>query len=219
MLKLVKPNDKFDAWYIDNFIPSESMLRSATASFDHMEPEWWISYDGSGGQIGKCSPPLRTSIGPECLAIIDFIAMNFDPNKETGLTKNAFPDISGYGGGMMLAPNKNNEGGFLGMHIDAEAHKLHPTWKREYSAVLGLSEEYDSSFDLRLHDGQEHCRLPYKFNRLCIFKCKENSWHGFPEITKGVDRKTIGVMYWSISDASQWPLSTKAKFNNELDFS
>jgi len=218
-MAVVKPYDNFDAWYIDDFVSCESMLRGASASFDIMPDDWWISYSSEGGQVGKCAPPDRFKYPPECLMIVDYIAMNFDPNKETGLTKNAFPDVSGYGGGMMLAPNKNNEGGFLGMHIDAEAHKFHPTWKREYSAVLGLSEEYDSSFDLRLYDGQEHCRLPYKFNRLCIFKCKENSWHGFPEITKGMDRKSIGLMYWSISDASQWPLSTKARFNNELDFS
>ena len=216
---LVKPHDKFDAWYIDDFIPSESMVRSAAESFDHIAPEWWISYDDQSHQTGKCSPPSRDSITPECLMIIDFIVMNFDPNKQTGLTNNAFPDISGYGGGMMVTPNQNNEGGFLGMHIDAESHKLQPTWKREYSTVLGLSEKYDSSFDLRLHNGKEHCRLPYKFNRLCIFKCKKDSWHGFPEITKGVDRKSIGIMYWSIMKSVEPHLSTKAKFNSELDFS
>jgi len=218
-MAVVKPYENFDAWYIDDFVPCESMLRAASASFDNMSDDWWISYSSEGGQVGKCAPPDRSKYPPECLMILDYIAMNFDPNKATGLTTGAFPDISGYGGGMMLAPNKNNEGGFLGMHIDAEAHRINPTWKREYSAVLGLSEECDSSFDLRLHDGKQHCRLPYKFNRLCVFKCSENSWHGFPEITKGLDRKTMGVMYWSISESDQSSLSTKAKFNNELDFS
>jgi len=216
---LVKPDDKFDAWYIDDFIPSESMVRSAAESFDHVDSDWWISYDDQSHQVGKCSPASRDSMTPECLTIIDFIAMNFDPNKQIGLTNNAFPDITGYGGGMMLTPNQSNEGGFLGMHIDAESHKLHPTWKREYSTVLGLSEKYDSSFDLRLHNGKEHCTLPYKFNRLCIFKCKEDSWHGFPEITKGIDRKSIGVMYWSVPKDAKLNLSTVATFNTELDFS
>ena len=63
-------------------------------------------------------------------------------------------------------------------------------------------------------------RLPYKFNRLNIFKCTENSWHGFPEITKGLDRKTLGVMYWSkLSEEDKTKEFVKAKFNNNLDFS
>ena len=215
---VIKPHENFDAWYIDDFVPCESMLRAAAISFDNLPDDWWISYDSEDGQVGKCAPPSRDKYPAECLIIMDFVAMNFDPNK-LGVTAKAFPDVSGYGGGVMVTTNKNNEGGFLGMHVDAEAHKLHPTWRREYSAVLGLSEEYDSSFDLRLHDGQEHCRLPYKFNRLCIFKCKKDSWHGFPEITKGVDRKSIGIMYWSIMKSVEPHLSTKAKFNSELDFS
>ena len=136
------------------------------------------------------------------------------------LTNNTFPDISHYGGGMMLTPNSNGEGGFLGMHVDAAIHGRHEDWKREYSAILCISEEYDSSFDCLLHDGNNHIRLPYKFNRLNIFKCAENSWHGFPEITKGLDRKTLGVMYWSkLSEEDKTKEFVKAKFNNNLDFS
>ena len=80
--------------------------------------------------------------------------------------------------------------------------RVNQDWKREYSAVLGLSEEYDHSFDLRLHNGQEHCRLEYKFNRL-VYLSLNKFWHGFPEITKGLDRKTIGIMYWSLQKETQ----------------
>mgnify|MGYP000061609651 CR=1 FL=1 len=97
----------------------------------------------------------------------------------------------------MLTPNKNGEGGYLGMHVDASHHGIHKNWKREFSAILCLSEEYDSSFDLRVHNGKEHGTIPYKFNQLNVFKCSDNSWHGLPEITKGMDRKTLGVMFWS----------------------
>ena len=135
----------------------------------------------------------------ESLLVLDYIATHFDPNKMfNGLTENAFPDLSYYGGGMMLTPNAKNEGGYLGMHVDADTHGINQNWKREYSAILCISEEYDSSFDLLLHDGKNHTRVPYKFNRLNVFKCSENSWHGFPEITKGLNRKTLGVMYWSV---------------------
>ena len=35
-MAIVKPYDNFDAWYIDDFIQCESMLRGASASFDTM---------------------------------------------------------------------------------------------------------------------------------------------------------------------------------------
>ena len=154
------------------------------------------------------------------LLCLNYIAAHFDPNVAfNGLTTNAFPDLGHYGGGMMLTPNSNNEGGYLGMHVDAEVHGLHPDWKREYSAILCLSEEYDSSFDVRLHDGENHTRIPYKFNTLNVFKCSENSWHGFPEITKGMDRKTVGLMYWSkMTEEDKKKEKVKAKFNNTLKF-
>ena len=93
-------------------------------------------------------------------------------------------------------------------------------WKREYSAVLCISENYDESFDLLLHDGKtKHTRLPYKFNRLNVFKCSDSSWHGLPEITKGLNRKTLGVMYWSvITDEERKTARTKAKFKYDLEF-
>tara|TARA_R100001163_G_C5050018_1_gene186904 strand:- start:821 stop:1468 length:648 start_codon:yes stop_codon:yes gene_type:complete len=213
-MNIIKPHKNFDAWYIDNFIPSNGLVRSAAESFDRLAPEWWVSY-GDEGQIGKCSPASINTITHECLIIMDYIATHFDTTAINKKDK-TFPDLTGYGGGMMVTPNKNNEGGFLGMHIDAQTHKLHTNWKREYSVVLGLSEDYDESFDLRLHNGEQHCRLPYKFNRLNIFKFHENSWHGFPEITKGKDRKTIGLMYWSITDEEM--SFTKARFNKELNF-
>ncbi len=215
---LVKPYENFNAWYIDDFIPSESIVRAASESFNKIDEKTWVRYEKEDGQIQMCSPASRNSWTTECSLVADYIALNFDPNLMTGMTKNAFPDISGYGGGMMITPNKNDEGGFLGMHIDAERHALNPSWKRQYSVVLGLSEDYDHSFDLRLHNGQEHCRLQYKFNRLNIFKFEENSWHGFPEITKGKDRKTIGIMYWSIETEDPNPEATKARFKNDLVF-
>ena len=56
-------------------------------------------------------------------------------------------------------------------------------------------------------------------NRLNIFKCGENSWHGFPEITKGLNRKALGVMYWSkLSEQDKTQDFVKAQFNNNLPF-
>ena len=144
---------------------------------------------------------------------------DFDPNKIFGLTDNAFPDTSHFGGGMMIAPNVNGEGGWTGMHVDADVHGVNTDWKREYSAILCVSEKYDSSFDLLIHDGKKYARIPYKFNRLNVFKCSENSWHGFPQITEGFDRKTLGVMYWSVMTAEDKKVArVKAKFKHDLEF-
>ena len=205
---------------IDNFIPSKAIVRAAAASFDTMDDQNWVKYGGpSAGQVQYC-PKSREVTPSAALMVLDYIATNFDPNTAfNNLTNNAFPDTSYHGGGMMLTPNLNGEGGYLGMHVDAEIHKIHKNWVREYSAVLCLSEEYDKSFDLLVHNGVEHARLPYKFNTLNIFKCSHDSWHGFPEITKGMNRKTLGVMYWSITKDSKNPnLRTRAAFNNKLQF-
>jgi hypothetical protein len=152
---------------------------------------------------------------------MDYIATHFDPNIVfEGLTDKAFPDMSYYGGGMMITPNKNGEGGYLGMHVDADVHAVNTDWKREYSAILCISEEYDASFDLLVHDGKsKHSRIPYKFNRLNVFKCSKDSWHGLPEISKGMDRKTLGVMYWSIMGENEKVYARpKAEFKRDLDF-
>ena len=204
---------------VDNFVPNESLVRAAAESFDTVSSEDWVSYGAGQNQIQMCSKN-RSLIPTPALLVLDYIATHFDPNKEFGyITSNAFPDTSHYGGGMMITPNSKGEGGYLGMHVDAEIHGKHPKWKREYSAVLCISEEYDSSFDLRIHDGVTSGRLPYKFNTLNVFKCCKNSWHGFPEITKGLDRKTLGVMYWSkLSEQDMTTPKVKAQFNNDLTF-
>ena len=217
-MKINRTDNPYPCISIDDFIPSEAMVRAASESFDDVDD--WVKYGGEDdGQIQYCSKLGRGNVPPSALILLDYIATHFDPNKAfDGLTNNAFPDTSHYGGGMMLTPNALNEGGYLGMHVDATTHGIHKNWKREYSAILCLSEEYDSSFDLRIHNGKEHGTIPYKFNRLNVFKCSNNSWHGLPEITKGMDRKTLGVMYWSIMTEGDKKNAIKAKFNNNLVF-
>ena len=218
-MEIIKHNFTIPSISLDNFIPSNSLVRAASESFNTIDD--WVKYGKDDGQIQYCSKLGRENVPLSAQLVLDYIATNFDPDDVfNGLTDNTFPDISHYGGGMMLTPNSRGEGGFLGMHVDAAIHGRHEDWKREYSAILCISEEYDESFDCLLHDGTNHIRLPYKFNRLNIFKCTENSWHGFPEITKGLDRKTLGVMYWSkLSKEDKTKEFVKAKFNNNLNFS
>ena len=122
---------------IDNFIPSEALVRAAAESFNEVDD--WVKYSEGDNQIQYCSKLGRGMLPTAAKLCLNYIATNFDPNKAfNNLTINAFPDTGHYGGGMMLTPNSNNEGGYLGMHIDAEVHGLNPDWKREYSAILCL---------------------------------------------------------------------------------
>ena len=213
-MKINKIYDPYLAMTIEDFYPSEAMVRAAAESFDDVED--WVKYGGDdAGQIQYCSKLGRENVPPPALLLLDYIAANCNPDSLMGFDTKCFPDMSHYGGGMMVTPNRNGEGGYLGMHVDASHHGLHKDWKREFSAILCISEEYDSSFDLKIHNGKEHGTIPYKFNQLNIFKCSESSWHGLPEITKGMDRKTLGVMFWSKDVEGE---QIKAKFNNNLEF-
>jgi hypothetical protein len=205
----------YPAVYIENFFPNTSLLRAAAESYDGVDD--WVKYGGEeAGQVQWCNKLGRENIPTPALVVMDYMVTHFDPNEAFGLTENAFPDLTYYGGGMMVTPNSHGEGGHLGMHVDATSHRIHKEWKREYSVILGLSEEYDSSFDLLIHDGKDnHARVPYKFNSLWAFKASENSWHGVDTVTEGLDRKTLGVMYWSKGEVGS---DIQAKFNNNLEF-
>ena len=193
-MKITKIEAPFPAISIDDFIPSPALVRSAAESFSSLKSDDWVKYESNSGQVQCCSKVPRKST-PESLLVMDYIATHFDPSKYfEEETEDIFPDISHYGGGMMLTPNTNGEGGFLGMHVDAESHGIHNNWKREYSVVLCISEEYDDSFDLILeNESGVQARLPYKFNRLNVFKCSDQSWHGVKKLTQGYERKSENI--------------------------
>ena len=199
---------------IENFHPSEPMVRAAAESFDEVED--WVKYGGDdAGQIQYCSKLGRENVPPPALLMLDYIATLCNPDMMMVFDTKCFPDMSHYGGGMMITPNRNGEGGYLGMHVDASHHGIHKDWKREFSAILCLSEDYDSSSDLVVNDGKRRGTVPYKFNQLNVFKCSENSWHGLPEIAMGKDRKTLGVMFWSKDEEGK---QIRAKFNKDLEW-
>ena len=157
-MKVNRIDIPYPAVYVDDFIPSPSLVRAAAESYDGVDD--WVKYGGEdAGQVQWCNKLGRENIPSTVLILMDYMVTYFDPNKEFGLTDNAFPDMSYYGGGMMMTPNRDGEGGHLGMHVDATIHGINKNWKREYSVILGLSEEYDSSFDLLIHNGKEHGRL------------------------------------------------------------
>tara|TARA_Y100001938_G_scaffold142058_1_gene212736 strand:- start:4844 stop:5491 length:648 start_codon:yes stop_codon:yes gene_type:complete len=202
---------------IPNFVENEALVRAAAESFEQLDS--WVEYgDGENdGQIQYCSELGRKNYPPAALAVLDYICENFDPNDYFVEQLKCFPDHEFYGGGMMNTPNRNDEGGYLGMHVDASHHGINKNWVRCYSAILCISEDYDESFDLHLFDGESsRGKLKYEFNTLNVFRCSANSWHGLPEITKGLDRKALGVVYWRTSENDDTPM-IKAKFYNQME--
>ena len=140
-MKINKIEEPYSAITIEDFFPNTSLLRAAAESYDMVDN--WVKYDGGdSNQIQWCNRLGRENIPPATLIVLDYIATSFNPNEVFGLTDKAFPDLTYYGGGMMITPNKNNEGGYLGMHVDALNHRIYKNWKREYSAILCISEEY-----------------------------------------------------------------------------
>ena len=228
-MKITKLDKPYPAIAIDDFVP-QALLRAASNSFPNLDWDGWYTYNGntSSNTAFKKTTRDRQSIAIPALAALDYISTHFDPTehfKDFGIDINVFPDFGYYGAGMHVLPEK----GFLGMHLDTDIHGGNKIWTREYSAVLCVSEEYDSSFDLILHDGNKtHGRVPYKFNRLNVFKCSNatfthkheyESWHGIPDpITSGMIRKTLPVFYWSINKANIKDRRMRAYFRNDLVF-
>tara|TARA_X000001382_G_scaffold32121_1_gene20978 strand:- start:963 stop:1610 length:648 start_codon:yes stop_codon:yes gene_type:complete len=201
---------------LDDFVENETLVRAAAESFEQIND--WVEYGGEGsGQVQYCSKLGRDKYPPAALKVLDYICENFNPNDYFPKKYDCFPDFEFYGGGMMNTPNRNDEGGYLGMHVDASHHGVHTNWVRCYSVILCISEDYDESFDLNLFDGNiNHGKMKYKFNTLNVFRCSANSWHGLPEISKGLDRKALGVVYWRISENDDTPM-LKAKFYNQME--
>ena len=228
--KVIKLDKPYPAVAIDDFV-SPALLRAAANSYP--DPTWdgWYTYDGntSDNTALKDTTRDRESITAPALAVLDYIATHFNPAdyfEDFGIDIDVFPDFGYYGAGMHILP----ENGFLGMHVDTDIHGGNKVWTREYSAVLCASEEHDSSFDLLLHDGNKnHGRVPYKFNRLMVFKCSNaifkykheyESWHGIPNpITSGMTRKTLPVFYWSKNKESVKGRRARAFFKNDSEFS
>ena len=228
--KVIKLDKPYPAVAIDDFV-SPALLRAAANSYPGPTWDGWYTYDGntSDNMALKDTTRDRESITAPALAVLDYIATHFNPAdyfEDFGIDIDVFPDFGYYGAGMHILP----ENGFLGMHVDTDIHGGNKVWTREYSAVLCASEEHDSSFDLLLHDGNKnHGRVPYKFNRLMVFKCSNatfkykheyESWHGIPNpITSGMTRKTLPVFYWSKNKESVKGRRARAFFKNDLEFS
>lgn len=97
------------------------------------------------------------------------------------------------GGGMHMT----GQGGRLDMHVDFNVHPdgqrlrklnllvfLNPEWEKEWGGILRLGRAGEVSI------------VP-KFNRMVIFECSDQSWHGHPEpIVGGHWRRSLACYYY-----------------------
>jgi hypothetical protein len=175
-----------DSWIIDDAVPPE-LLRAAIAEFPG--PDWrhWHKYaDGNAVKYGTRD---RLRIPPACWEVLrSLFAL---PIEELTGISGTFPDVELYGAGLHLIP----AGGHLGMHLDSDHHPI-TGWKREFSGVLFLEENVGGELVL----GETN--IEPRFNRLAMFRCTDQSWHGVPNPPR-FDRKTLSVFWWSQNESDR----------------
>ncbi len=102
-MEITKIWQPYPAVYIEDFFPNTSLLRAAAESYNEVDD--WVKYGGEdSGQVQWCNKLGREYITTPALVVMDYMVTNFNPNEIFGLTDNAFPDLSYYGGGMMVTP-------------------------------------------------------------------------------------------------------------------
>ena len=92
-MKITRTDIPFPCISIDDFIPCESLIRSAAESFNMVLDEDWVKYGGASGQVQYCSKG-RQKMPPSCLMVLDYISSNFDPSNFFKTENSVFPDTS-----------------------------------------------------------------------------------------------------------------------------
>lgn len=180
----------FRHWLIENAFP-ESLIAAALVEWP--DPAWphWHRYDSAESRKLATRDPHRL---PEACRIIYNRLCCLDVGSLLGVSS-VFPDFSGYGAGLHWIP----QGGHLSVHRDAARH---PTmgWQRRLSVCLYLDDQHDGgSLDLFESDGKTRAvQIAPKANRLVIFECGDDSYHGVPDmVTAPNGRKSIAAFFWS----------------------
>ena len=71
-MKITRIDKPFPAVSIDNFIPSEAMVRAAAESFNDIDD--WVRYGGGDdNQIQLCSKLGRENVPPSAMILLDYI--------------------------------------------------------------------------------------------------------------------------------------------------
>ena len=166
---------------IDDFAP-QCVVRAAAKTWPDEKWSWWHKYDDQASL--KFATMGIAPFPPACKLLLDRMA-TLDVS---GLSTDAFPDLSFHAGGMHMIPS----GGFLAPHRDAEIHPL-TGWSRILNAILFV----EGSGDLYLDKEGSHKIRPSP-GRLVLFETR-GAWHGVEKTTE--NRKTLAVYWWADRNA------------------
>lgn len=180
----------FRHWIADGAFP-QSLIEAALIEWPDKSWQHWHRYESADAVKLATRDPQRLT--EACRQIYDRLCC-LDVAGLLGVS-GTFPDFAGYGAGMHWIP----QGGHLAVHRDAATH---PTtgWQRRLSVCLYLDDQYEGgSLDLFESDGRKLAvSIVPRPNRLVVFECGENSYHGVPDpVTESGGRKSIAAFFWS----------------------
>lgn len=186
-----------------------SLCRAAAATFPSPDWEHWHVYRGTHSVKRASKDRLRVPVA--ALAAIDRVA-EFPISRIFGDTR-AFPDLDLHAAGMHSIP----PGGFLGWHLDAETHQCRP-WVRRFSAVLFLTDDWQSDWGGQLVLGTQTCSdtvvIEPELGTLVVFETGDLSWHRVRDVSRHAttDRNTLALFWYSIQPETQKRLRDRAHF-------
>lgn len=174
----------FPHWVGEGFLSAE-VVRSINAEW----PEVWNKEDGKG-QLKWSTRELP----PAARAVVDAI----EPSRVGDLVgiRGLIADPELGGGGLHCIPR----GGFLKMHRDYNAHKVHG-WHRCVNLLIYLNEGWQDNWGGHLQLGLEKPRLfAPRAGRCVVFTMTKDSWHGHPyplACPPEVQRRSLALYFYT----------------------
>lgn len=199
-------SEPFNHIYLDNFF-NEKLLNNVLYELDHSDFDKWDKRDHKSVQIKWRSDWKNDEDVPEyTFDLVQYLnSGNFLRflTKLTGIS-GIIPDPYLTGGGF----NQTNPGGLLEIHADGNWHDLMGVHRR-LNVIVYLNKEWEDSYNGNLELWSKnidntpkecvHSILPL-FNRLCIFRTDDFSFHGSPHpLTCPTDmsRKSLILYYYT----------------------
>ena len=186
---------------IDNAV-QRGIANAAAVHFPQPDWEGWHKYDDPNAR--KYGQAEGVKVGP----LYQNLMWQMVTRVGDMVGPNCFPDFTLYGAGF----HRMERGGYLKPHLDSAMHKV-TGWKREWSATLFLSPEWQDAMGghLLLDKPNTTEIISPLFNRLVLFRCTESAKHEVTEILGDVPRLSFALFYFSLDEPND-PTRTQARF-------
>lgn len=192
-----------------------------SAARDWPSPDWtgWNAvYSQKYQQKRACN---QWDIMPDSIKILLSSMLFLDVSMFTTSSNKTplIPDTLLWGGGM----HDMGRGGCLGIHLDANIHKLIGL-HRVLNGILFINPEWEESWGGALEfwsKDKTHCvkKIYPKLGRLVLFHTNDSNYHGVPEPLQcptDVSRKTLAVWWYNNSHLQGKHYRDRAKFIEEI---